>query len=227
MPGNKNKYWYLEEYNLLDRICEADVDSFGEGVQTRTLHKNAILRFPEMYNKYVYVLKRGLIKIGVMNEEGKEMIKYLVKPGNLFGEMPLIEGSENPDDYAIALEESVVCFVDTEKLKQWMLTNEDLRIDIQKQISNRLKKVENRVLSLIFKDAQARIEEFIVEFATTLGEKTDQGYVATKYLTDEDIAKLTATSRQTVSRVLNELRDKHVIEYNAEQMMIPHNSPIL
>src|SRR3982074_1548521 len=91
--------------------------SFEDLMLVRVLKKNAILRFSEMVNKYVYLLKEGCLQIAVMNEGGREVIKYLVKPGNFFGEISLLGVPESGEDYAIALEDSVVYFAEVKQMQ--------------------------------------------------------------------------------------------------------------
>ena len=203
-----------------------DLPEFKNRMSLRVLEKNTIFRFPEMKNKYIYFLKEGFMKIAVMNDEGKEVIKYLVKPGYLFGEITLLDERENPEDYAVALEDAVVHFVAAEKMKQWMNTHHDLRREVNKQFYNRIRKIENRLLSIIFKDAKIRISEFIAGFVMEFGKKTEQGFEVKNILTHDDIANLTATSRQTVSSTLNELRKKRLIEYNSRTIRIPFSSKL-
>ena len=222
--GHQSKLWYLEGFDLFQKMTPKEIEGIEQAMHMRHLKKNAILRFPQMLNRYVYLLKEGVIKIALMNEDGEEFIKYLIKPGNLFGEIPLLGDVESSEEYAVALEDSTVCFMDTEKMKQWMLENADLRTEIFKQIGTRIKKVENRLLSMFFKDAATRIREFIADFVKEFGKESPAGYEVKNFLTHEDIAKLTATSRQTVSTILNELREKGMIEYNSKIIKIPKSS---
>jgi CRP-like cAMP-binding protein len=216
----RSKLWYLEHFDLFDKMSEPDIRSIEQSAYMRTLKKNEVLRFPQQLHQYVYLLKEGFLKMCVMNEDGREFIKYLVKPGNLFGEIPLLGDYESGDEYAEALEDSFICFLDAEKLKRWMQNNADLRIKIYKQISNRLKKVENRLASMIFKDARTRIQEFIIDFAMEYGKPSGNSFEVKNILTHDDIAKLTATSRQTVSTVLNEMREQKLIDYDNKTMRV-------
>ncbi len=204
-----------------------DLPDFKNRMSVRIFKKNTVFRFPEMKNKYVYFLKEGFMKIAVMNAQGKEVIKYLVKPGNLFGEITLLDEYENPEDYAIALEDVVIHFLAAEKMKQWMDAHSDLRTEVNRQFCNRIRKIENRLLSIVFKDAKIRISEFLVDFAIELGKKTELGFEVKNILTHDDIANLTATSRQTVSSTLSELRNKKLIEYNSRRIMIPIPSKLM
>ncbi len=135
--------------------------------------------------------------------------------------------SEVSEDYAEALEDAVVCFIDTEKLRQWMTDNNELRLKIRSHIGERLRKVENRLLSMIFKDAKTRVHEFIVDFVKEFGTYNGDHYEVKNFLTNDEVAKLTATSRQTVNSILNELRDKNMIEYNKDVLIVPDSSPLM
>ena len=203
-----------------------DLPEFKTRMSVRVVKKNTIFRFPEMQNKYIYFLKEGCMKIAIMNDEGREVIKYLVKPGDLFGEITLLDEFENPKDYAFAMEDSIVHFVATEKMKQWMNTDPDLRREVNKQIGQRVKKAESRLLSMIFTDVNTRVSNFINEFAREFGKATEQGYEVRNFLIHDDIANLTATSRQTVSSILNELRLRKLIEYNNTILKIPFSSKL-
>jgi CRP/FNR family cyclic AMP-dependent transcriptional regulator len=189
-------------------------------LSVRVLKKNTIFRFSEMQNKYIYFLKEGFMKIGVVNGEDREVIKYLLKPGDLFGEIALLDEFENPGDYAVALEDAIVHFVEVEKMKDLMNIHPDLHREVNKQIAKRVKKAENRLLSMMFNNANARVFNFIYEFAREFGQAIEQGYEVRNFLIHDDIANLTATSRQTVSSTLNELRNKKLIEYNSRTIRI-------
>ena len=201
-----------------------DLPEFKSRISVRVLKKNAIFRFPEMQNKYIYFLKEGFVKIAVTTGDGREVIKCLVKPGDFFGAIVLLDESENPGDYAVALEDIIVHFVAVEEIKQWMNLHHELRREVNKQIGQRVKKAESRLLSMIFTDANTRVFNFINEFAREFGKATEQGYEVRNFLTHDDIANLTATSRQTVSGVLNDLRLRKLIEYNNTILKIPFSS---
>jgi CRP/FNR family transcriptional regulator len=226
MDTRECKYWYLENYDLFKDMEKPAIKSIESTMLMRKLKKKSILHFSKMLNKYVYLLKEGMIKIMVTNEDGKDVIKYLVKPGNLFGEIPLIGDYESKEDYAVAMEYSVVCFLDAEKLKYWMEVNKDLRTKIYRQIGSRIKKLENRLLAMIFKDVFTRIYEFLIDFALEFGKITNHTCEVKNILTHDDIAKLTATSRQTVSTVLNELKRSKLIEYNKKVIKIHFSSEV-
>jgi CRP/FNR family transcriptional regulator, cyclic AMP receptor protein len=195
------------------------------GTFVRSLKKNTTLHFPQM-SRFIYFLRKGFLKLAVMNEEGKEVIKYILKEGSFFGTMSLLDQQENCDEYAVALEDCFIVFIETDKIKLNINSYPKLASEALKQLGERMKKSESRLLSMIFKDASSRICEFLIQFATEFGKLSGDAYQVRSFLTHDDIAKLTATSRQTVSSILNDLREQKQIEYNNEIIRIPVTSEI-
>jgi len=142
-------------------------------------------------------------------------------PGDMFGEMGLI-GQETRNDFAIAMDNDVrICTMNVEEVLELMRSNSELSLKITATIGNRLAKVERKFESLIFKDARSRIVDLMREMATERGKVLAGGEVLLEHsLTHQDIASLTATSRQTVTTVLNELKEKGIINFDRKTTLI-------
>ena len=78
-----------------------------------------------------------------------------------------------------------------------------------KIMGSRMLEMEQRLESLVFKDSRTRIIEFLKDLADKKGQRVGYEILVRKFMTHQDIANLTATSRQTVTTVLNELRNKN------------------
>jgi CRP/FNR family transcriptional regulator, cyclic AMP receptor protein len=220
----KEKLWYLEQFDLLQKMKKDDIINMEKSMVMRKINKDTLLHFPDMQGRHVYFLKEGTVKIATLNPDGKELIKYLIRPGFIFGELALLESQEHEDDYAVALEDCIICFMDVDKLKQMMQMNEDLNLKIRKLVGIRIKKVESRLSSMFFKTAPERIYDFLLEFAKEFGRHVKDGYEAKLFLKQDDIAKLTAASRQTVATTMNELREKGIIIYKGRYLKVLHQS---
>ncbi len=216
----KDKLWYLEHFDILQRMKKDDIMNMEKSMIMRKIGKDTLLHFPEMKGRYVYFLKEGMVKISSQNGGGKELIKYIIRPGYIFGEMSLLENTEDQNDYAVAMEDCVVCFMDVDNLKSMMQMNADLNLRIRKLIGLRIKKIENRLSSMVFKDASTRIFDFLKEFAQEFGHKIGDSYQTKFFITHDDIAKLTATSRQTVATNMNRFREQGLIDYDTRQLKV-------
>ena len=222
---NKSKFWYLERFDLMKKMSMSEMKYLEKAMVMKKVEKDAFVFFPEKASQYVYFLKEGAVKITHYTEEGHEDIRYILNKGNIFGEMALVD-NEDSRDHAIALENCLVCFIDVNTMKDMMLNNRALSIGIRKVIGLRIKKLERKLESMLYKDSKTRVVEFLDEFRQEYGSLQDDVIVAKNFLTHADFAKLTATSRQTVTTVFNELREKGLIDYDKHFMTFKSSKPL-
>ena len=87
-------------------------------------------------------------------------------------------------------------------------------------MGDRILDIEQRLESLVFKDSRTRIIEFLLKQAQKRGQRVGYETLVKKMLTHQEISHFTATSRQTVTTVLNELRDKNILTFNRKRLLI-------
>lgn len=220
MSGTQSKLWYLERINLLKNLSEEEMMDVDQHTIMKTAKKNSYIYFPEEPSSVIFFLKQGRVKIGTFSEDGKEVIKAILQAGEFFGELG-IAGEERRNDFAIAMDDDVrFCAMNVDDVKSMMSKNPDLSLDITITIGERLRKVERRLESLIFKDAHTRIVDFIREMAEDYGTLVGDEILVKHNLTHQDIANLTATSRQTVTSVLNQLKDEDKIHLERNKLLV-------
>lgn len=220
MSAQHSKLWYLEKVNLLKDFKEGELKMFADLTTMRTSAKNEYIYFPNDPSKVIFFLKRGRVKIGKFTDDGKEIIKAILHPGEIFGEMS-IAGQEKRTDFAQAMDDDVmICATNVEDIQDIMNKNAKLSLAITKSIGERLMNVERKMESLIFKDARTRIVDLIVQMAEKYGTPIGDEILLKHDLTHQDFANLTATSRQTVTVTLNELRDDNLIYMERKKILI-------
>lgn len=189
-------------------------------MEYRVKPKYSFIYMPEDASDYIFFLARGTVKIGTHSEDGKEIIKSLIHPTAMFGELGLI-GEKKRADFAQALKEDVHLYaLKVEDMKRLMRMNFDLSAKIMDLFGGRLMRAERKLESLIFKDARTRIIEFIKEAVNQRGRRVGYEMLLKHSLTHQDIANITCTSRQTVTLVLNELKKSDLIYFNRGKILV-------
>ena len=169
---------------------------------------------------FLSMISEGRVKIGTYLDGGKEIVKAILGHGEIFGELALT-GEDRRTDFAQAMESKTkICPMSIDDLKALMKDNQSLSLKILKILGFRLKKMERKIESLVFKDARTRIIDFLRETALETGQKVGFEMMIRNHLTHKDIASLTGTSRQTVTTVLNELRDDNIINFDRRRILI-------
>lgn len=165
-------------------------------------------------------MPKGRVKIGHYLDDGKEVVNAILTTGEIFGELALA-GEDTRRDFAQVMDENTsICPLGIEELKDLMFENKELSFKMLKLVGLRLMKLEKKLESLVFKDARTRVIEFLKDAASWKGKKVGFETMIPTKLTHKDIAALTGTSRQTVTTILNELKEKNLIYFDRKKILI-------
>jgi len=216
---NTAALWYFECVNLFNILCPHKVKKMGSTHKFNLYKKDEFIYLPDDSATHIYMVVNGRVKIGHYLENGEEVITSILTKGEIFGELA-VAGEEKRRDFAQAVEEVTICPLTTEELKALMYDNKELSFKILKLIGLRLMKLERKLELLVFKDARTRIIEFLRDAASWKGIKVGTETMIQTRLTHQDIGSLTGTSRQTVTTILNELKEKNLINFNRKQILI-------
>lgn len=206
-------YWHLQHFNLSKRLTKDEMIHMCSALVMKHYKKGFELRLEKGKSSDVFFLKKGAAKVIRLTKNGEEIIKDLINEGEIFGILGLLHG-EGQNDYAVAMDDTIVCVIDVLSMKNLMEENRRLNNHIFKLAGIRIKKLERRLESLVHKDAKTRIEEFIMDYIMDFGREEGEFIRAKNLLSDSDIGKLTSTSRQTVNKTLNRLKLDNIIDFD-------------
>ncbi len=212
--------WYFESVNLYDILCPHKVKPMAERHTFNYFKKDQFIYFPDEPAQYIYMIAEGRVRIGHYLDDGKEVVSAILGMGEIFGELALA-GEEKRRDFAQAMDDkTTVCPLSIDELKALMWENKELSFKMLKLVGLRLMKLERKLELLVFKDARTRVIEFIKDSASVKGKKVGYETLVPTKLTHKDIAALTGTSRQTVTTILNELKEKNLINFDRKKILV-------
>jgi len=218
--SNSTALWYFESVNLYDILCPHKVKPMAERHTFNYFKKDQFIYFPDEPAQYIYMIAEGRVRIGHYLDDGKEVVSAILGMGEIFGELALA-GEEKRRDFAQAMDDkTTVCPLSIEELKALMWENKELSFKMLKLVGLRLMKLERKLELLVFKDARTRVIEFIKDSAAWKGKKVGYETMVPTKLTHKDIAALTGTSRQTVTTILNELKEKNLINFDRKKILV-------
>ena len=199
------KYWHLRQVDLFSGLASAELRRLGELVDTDLREQGeAIYRVADLSDR-IYVLKSGTIKLTRTSADGKELILYYVRPGEVFGETA-ITGQELRNGTATVVEDAFICSIRSDDLEGYLGRNPGLALELSRIISRRKQKIENRVIDLVSKDVRTRLAQALSELVTDFGCAEERGTLIDLPLTQSDLAQLVGSTRETTSTIFNEFR---------------------
>jgi CRP-like cAMP-binding protein len=214
------KYWYLRDHKLFWTLSMSQIKQLCIITGFKKAKKGDIIYFSSSDVPRIYLLKKGNIKIVFIDEGGNETIKEILQKGDLFGELSL-EADENVNEYAKVLTSEVsICSFLLSDFEDLLVRNPTLALSYTKFVGLKMKRFKNNYSNLVSKDAKSRLVSFLKDWATREGTFEGNKVTIENYLTQNDIAQIICTSRQTATLLLNELEEKNLIYYNRKEIII-------
>ncbi len=214
------KYWYLRDHKLFWTLSMNQIKQLCIITGFKKAKKGDIIYFSSSDVPRVFLLKKGKIKIVSVDENGNETIKDIIEKGDLFGELTL-ENDKNSNEYAKALtDDIIICSFLLSDFEDLLLRNPGLALSYTKFVGLKLKRIKNNYANLVSKDAKTRLLTFIKDWAERDGKRDGNRVIIENYLTQNDIAQIICTSRQTATVLLNELEENGLMHYGRKEIII-------
>ena len=226
MAAEGTKFWYLENFNLFKELNQESLEELNRITSMQDIPKNQPIYFPQEPSSSLFFLKKGRVKLTRISGDGKEMILALVNMGEVFGEMAYL-GEMERNEFATALDDCLVCAINKDEFKSFVEQNPGLNLKMTKLIGLKLKRYSERIEGLVFKDAEQRVASFLLKLADENGKTIGDEIFVKPFLKHQDIAELTATSRQTVNSILTDLREKKVINFDRKKLIVMNRDELV
>ena len=206
-----SKFWFLKQIKLFSSLGKEDLNHLDQITRMEDFRRRQPIYLPGDNPDSVYMLKTGRVKISRISEEGKELTLGILEPGEVFGELEVLDGSLR-DTIAEALEDATICVIRREDFEKVLKKNPDLTIRLTKLIGFRLKKIESRIEDLVFRDVPVRLARLLLSLSEEFGKQEDRGVRLALRITHQEIANLIGSTRETVSATLNDFKRQGLIQ---------------
>ncbi len=218
--AEKTKLWYLQNFNLFKEVDEQTLMEMAVKSHMSRSKKKEVIYFPEEPSDTIYFLKGGKIKLSRISPDGQTTTLALLGAGEIFGESAIL-GQETHENIAEVVEDALICAIDKRVFQELLEKSNMLNRSVNTLIGDRIRSVESKIEDLVFKDAHERVVDFLARYVKTFGKQLVDIWEVRPFLTHQEIAELTATSRQTVNAILNELKSEGKIDFSRQYLRVP------
>ena len=154
---------------------------------------------------------RGRVKICTRSEDGKEVIFNLVKSGEVFGEIALLDGAPRTAA-AVTLDPCELLVLDRRDFIPFLHRHPEACMRLIEVLCERLRRTSEMVENLLFLEGEARLARSLVQLAENFGREVPDGIRIDLRLSQQTLGDIVGLSRESVNKQMGHLRDKGVIE---------------
>jgi CRP/FNR family transcriptional regulator len=217
----RSKLWYLKNINLFHGMSDDDqMRMLEQRTVMREVRRREVLYLPGDAGDRIFLLKRGVVKISALQEDGREVMLALLHKGEVFGEEVVIDKAPR-DHMAEAYEDALVCIITRQDFMDILRSHPELLFKVTKLIGLRLKTFRTRVEHLLFKGASQRLAATLIELAREHGVSDAQGVLVPLRLSQQDLANLIGVTRESVNLALSDFRRKGLVVLEGRSLRLP------
>ena len=196
----------LASVELFGEMNEEEIDDLTTLAQVKKLEKDTTVFHAGDPADSVFVVASGRVKVVITSSDGKEFILTVLGAGQVFGEMALLESAPRSAS-VVTLSSVEVLVINRTDFQRLLESNPRISLRLMAILSRRLRRANSKMESLAYMDVAGRLARYLLDLARDHGQRLGNGWVVVRRPTHSDIAHSIGTSRETVSRLINEFEE--------------------
>jgi len=199
----------LKQIPLFGPLEPADQEQLAALLRRRSVSRNDVLFRKGDEGTALYIIIKGRIKITIQAKLGDEITLAVLTQGEFFGEMALLDGMPRSAD-ATALDETQIYVLNRSDFLSFLIHNERAVQTVLYALSMRLRNTDDLLAEICFLNLPSRLAKRLMEIATADGGPWVRGERRVQ-LTQQELASMLGTTRESVNKELKILRDRGIV----------------
>lgn len=209
----------LKQLPILHNISEDDLETLAAVTVVRKYKKGMIIFMEGEPGDALYFVRKGRIKLSKMQEDGREQILHYVNDGDIFAEVLLFDGGHFPAT-AEVMKETEIGIINNKDLNNFLRQSPEVMLQILHVMSRRLREAQLKIRDLALKDTNSRLVSLLLKMGEEHGIEENGCVKVNLNMTQQEIANLIGSSRETVARLLGDLKRMKIIDFTRSNLTI-------
>lgn len=208
----------LRQTALFGEVDDETLTHLAERAVERTYKKGQLIFYQGDPAEALFVVIEGRIKVVVTSEDGDEMLLVTLDPGDVFGEIAVIDG-EPRSASAETLEETKVLMLTRATFLETLRGSPEMTESLLRSLGAVLRRLTEQTADLVFLDLHGRVAKLLLGMA----EKQDpaaEGIELDVHLTQTDLASMVGGSRQSVNQILRSFERRGYLEVHGRKLVL-------
>lgn len=211
--------WYIRNLRFLPQLSEEEEMDLAARSEMFDVPKGQVFGVRDAESGHAYLLKKGRMRSLRKTADGREVALDILSPGDIVGATAIVSGGADSERFE-TIEPCLVCRIRSEVLRDLLERNGGIGLSVMHRVGLRKRKIESRLLDMVFCTVPVRVARLLMELAETFGERGPDGILIDLKLAHREIGDLVGANREAVSRALSGLVDDGAIAYRGKLILI-------
>lgn len=214
------KLGLLNEVALFDGLSEADMAAIGHATTMTHCVRGQQILSPDDAPDRIHIIKKGRVRVYRVTTDGKQLTLDIHERGTILGDMSLLGQSRLPEAFADAIDEAVICTITPDQLRALIERFPTIGVNLVRHLSGRLQSAERELESLAYQRVDQRLARKLLDLARRFGSPTDRGTLIDARLTQQELAEMIGTTRETLAHTLSDFRRRGLLSTDQHRVVI-------
>ena len=210
----------LQQVPLFSGMEAEDLAKLANYLYTKSMSRGQVLFQQGDRGDEFLIVTGGSVKVELVNPDGKELTLAILKPYQFLGELALLDDFPRSAN-AIALEDGTLLALNKRDFLHVVTQYPRMSLPITRQLTRRVRVLTDDIASMAFLDSFTRTARKLVSLAQDLGvPSAGPAITIPQALTHQELANLVGATRETVSKVLSDMRSRRLITVEGHKITI-------
>lgn len=199
------------DHEIFDGLTDADLADLDDLFAMASFRKGELIYSPFDRGDAMFVIEGGRVRLFRSASDGRQVTLAMLDPGSTFGQVSVLDEPLH-DAYAEAMNDTVVRVLRVSDLERAVAEHPRMALNLMRCLSERLRTAEDQIEALAFRPVPARLAGKLLELMDRYGRVTPTGIRIDERFTHMQLAEMIGTSRETLTKVLNEFREAGLVD---------------
>jgi len=204
-------------------LSEADLEAVSQRMFEQSIERGDMVLMEGDPSEAVYFVVSGAVKVFKTSIEGKEQILCLLRTGESFNDVPILDGGPSLAS-AIAMTPVVLYGMTKSDIEELLQENSRIAMNVIRVLSKKVRHFVSMVEDLSFRDVTSRVAKLLLEYATDHGGSED--LTQRPRLTQQEMAAMVGTAREVVGRSLKVLEEEGAIRMDRHRIVVTNRKAL-
>lgn len=216
----------LRRIPIFQSLSDVQIAKLARLTTLRLCRKDEVIFYEDEEGDFLFVILQGRVKVTLLGIPdrftrgyGREVVLSILAAGDFFGEMALVD-NEPRSATAVAVEDSQLLCLHRNDFQGSISDWRGVVQALLRSLTARLRRANHQLATLAIVDGYGRAARAILDMARETGKRAKDGRITVKGLDAGKLAGNIGTTRETVSRMIADLKKEGLIQVKKDQVVV-------
>lgn len=210
---------FLKQLPLFQDLNNQELASVENIAMSRFAPKKSIIFTEGSEKEAVYFIQDGLVKTYKTDEDGHEQIVSILKSADMFPHTGLFHQMPYPAT-AEAIIDTQLLAIPVRLFEPLMISTPSIAVKMMRVMGETIRELQAKLQMLTGQDARHRVLSFLLKLAEQHGKQDGNRITIDLPMTHQEFASTVGTTRETISRLLNQLAKEKILQADRSRITI-------